>query len=222
MRRWLVFTAVIGLGVHVLTGCKVLRRTSSNVDAGRDDAGVDASSLASTDATPVEAGAPVEAGVPLPRYRSDKMGFEVRFPDGKAPEVEDKVLGGGLVTAHLFKVQFGSSAYVVSVDELSPKAQGRTTEQILAGARDGLLESTGGTLDSDTAISLDGNPGVELAITATTSGIKMRQRARTYVVGGRVYQLLVVAPIWSGRATTEQEFLDSFALVAGSGGDGGP
>ena len=214
LRRWLALATVVVLGAHVLTGCKAFRRKPSAVDAGTD-----ASSLASADAA--ASSAPLDGSAPLPRYRSGKLGFEVRFPDGKAPEVEDKVLGGGLVTAHLFKVQFGSSAYVVSVDELSPKAQARTPEQILAGARDGLLESTGGTLESDTAVSLDGNPGIELAIAATTSGIKMRQRARTYAVGGRVYQLLIVAPVWSGQTTLEQEFLDSFAFVAGAGGNGG-
>src|SRR5262249_29247970 len=128
----------------------------------------------------------VDSGAPVRLYRSDAMRFQVRFPDGKAPEVEEKVLGSGVVTAHLFKVQFGTSAYVVSVDELSPKAAVRTPEQLLEGAREGLLQSTGGSIDSEKPITVDGNPGIELAISATTSGIKMRQRARTYIAEGRV------------------------------------
>lgn|GEM_PF-1899857 len=223
MRRWVAPAAVVVLGAHLVTlaGCKLLRRAPPAADAGAPSpSDSPAPSLQPADAAP--SGEPSEAAAPLPPYRSSKLGFQVRFPDGKAPEVEEKVLGGGAVTAHLFKVQFGSSAYVVSVDVLSPRTQPRTADELLAAARDGLLESTGGTLESDKTVTLDESPGIELTIAATTSGLKMRQRARIHVVGARVYQLLVVAPIWSGGARLEQEFLDSFAFVPIEAGDGGP
>ena len=45
----------------------------------------------------------------------------------------------------------------------------------------------------------------------------MRQRVRVYLVDGRVYQLIVVAPTWSGASASEQEFFDSFKLSRDGG-----
>jgi hypothetical protein len=150
-------------------------------------------------------------------YRTPSGGFQVRFPEGKAPEVEEKTITGGSAAVHLFKVQYGTSGYIVTYDDFA-KGSARAPQLILDGAREGVVETTGGTIDSEPPVTLDGHPGLDLAVTATTSGITMRQRVRVFLVDGRLYQLIVVAPSWSGATVVEQEFFDSFRLL----GDGGP
>ena len=150
-------------------------------------------------------------------YRTPSGGFQVRFPEGKAPEVEEKTITGGGAAVHLFKVQYGTSGYIVTYDDFA-KGSARTPQLILDGAREGVVETTGGTIDSERPVTINGHPGLDLAVTATTSGITMRQRVRVFLVDGRLYQLIVVAPSWSGATVVEQEFFDSFRLL----GDGGP
>jgi hypothetical protein len=152
---------------------------------------------------------------PRPRYQTATGRFQVRFPEGKAPEVEEKAISGGIGTVHIYRVQFGTSGYIVSYDDLARGS--RTTEQILVGARDGVLEATGGTIDSERPLTLEGYPGVALDLSATTSGIKMRQKVRVYLVDGRLYQLIVAAPVWSGATAIEDEFFDSFNLLTDAG-----
>ena len=148
-------------------------------------------------------------------YRSAVGGFQVRFPDGKTPDVETAAVFGGL-SVRLFKVQYGTSGYLVAYDELS-KGEVRTAQQALDAAREGILETTGGTLDSEVPISLEGHSGRDIVVSATTSGIKMRQHLRAYFVGSRLYTLLVIAPPWSTANEIESQFFDSFAWLADAG-----
>jgi len=202
------------VGLVLLAACKRRPRPA------RPDASVDAS-VAAGDAGDASAASPeggaagVEAGAGA-LYRTATGGFQVRFPDGKAPEVEEKTITGGGSAVHLFKVQYGTSGYIVTYDDLG-KSGSRTAQQILDGAREGVLETTGGTVEREGPFSVNGHPGLELAVTATTSGITMRQRVRVLLVSGRLYQLIVVAPSWSGATVMEQEFFDSFTLLSDGG-----
>ncbi len=153
--------------------------------------------------------APDSASESSALYRSESNGFRVEFPEGKAPEIEDKTLPKGAANARLFKVQYGSSAFVVLAEEW-PEGGSRTVQQILDGAREGVLESTGGTAQSDVSVAAGDYRGFEMVLSATTSGIKMRQRIRVLTFGRRLYQLLVIAPEWSGSTALEQRFFDSF------------
>ena len=183
--------ALLGLPVS----CKRLHR--GGVDAGlAPDAG--------------EAPFPAQdAAADASMYRAPTDGFEVEFPEGKAPEVEDKPLPKGVATARLFKVQYGSSAYLVVAEDVQTSAN-RTVDQLLQGAREGAVETTGSTIVSDTPLKVGAYRGFELVLTATTSGLTMRQRVRVLASPSRLYQLLVVAPEWSGSTPLEQRFFDSF------------
>lgn len=172
----------------------------------------DASAPPEAEASGTERDATAEASErDPPPYRTAKGGFQVRFPEGKAPEVEEKRVTGAGPPMLLFKVRYGSSAYIVGVDDFS-KSSGRSAEETLEGARAGFVESTGGTIDGERPLSLRGHPGFELSVSATTSGITMRQKLRAYFVGGRLYQTIVVAPEWSAATALEQAFFDSFEL----------
>lgn len=191
--------AMVALGFHV--SCNLSRHATpdAGVDAGIPDAAV----VVDAAATPLE-------------YWSDASGFRIEFPEGKAPEIEDKALPKGAASVRLFKVQYGSSAFLVVAEEIAESAN-RTPDQLLQGAREGILESTGATADLETAVSQGAYLGFEMVLTATTSGIKMRQRVRVLVAGRRLYQILVVAPEWSGSTPIERRFFDSFRLAEDGG-----
>lgn len=212
------FVALVVLAACTGTACKRHARPGSSDGGGPSS---DGGSGVVDGSAPIDGGAPgdgdagnADAGA---LYRTPSGGFQVRFPDGKAPEVEEKTITGGGAAVHLFKVQYGTSGYIVTYDDFA-KGSARTPQLILDGAREGVVETTGGTIDSERPLTLDGHPGLDLAVTATTSGITMRQRVRVFLVDGRLYQLIVVAPSWSGATVVEQEFFDSFKLL----GDGGP
>ncbi len=212
------FATLVLLAACADTACK-RRARSGSVDGGAaptdGGSGVPDGSVLGDGAAPGDGGAGnADAGS---LYRTPSGGFHVRFPEGKAPEVEEKTITGGGAAVHLFKVQYGTSGYIVTYDDFA-KGSGRAPQLILDGAREGVVETTGGTIDSERPVTLDGHPGLDLAVTATTSGITMRQRVRVFLVDGRLYQLIVVAPSWSGATVVEQDFFDSFKLL----GDGGP
>ncbi len=144
-------------------------------------------------------------------YFSQVGGFGIRFPDGKPPEVESSSVTTGL-TVRLYKVRFGSSAYIVAHHEM-PKGSTKGLEDAVLATREGLLETTGGNVDAERPFEIDGHPGRELELSATTSGIKMRQHVRIVLVGSRLFQVLVVTPSWTGPSDQERAFFDSFRLA---------
>lgn len=174
----------------------------------RPGGGVDASTDASTDA-PLDGGHDADA---RRTYVSPSGGFEVRFPEGKAPDVESTTITPSL-SVRTFAVRYGTSAFLVSYDDAG-KTSGRSADRILSAAKEGILEATGGSVDAESPLVLTGHPGRELVVSATTAGIVMRQRIRLYVVAGRLYQIVLVSPSWAGTSALEQPFFDSFALVA--------
>lgn len=190
----------------LLVGCRRATPPAAH-DAGAEHA--DDAGPATPDAALTDAGLG-------PPYSSVSGGFRVRFPAGKAPEVEAKAIAGSSSASHLFKVQYGTSGYIVAYDDLA-KGSKREPQQILDGAREGVLETTGGTIERDDPFTIDGFSGIDLTVTAVTSGITMRQRARVILVDGRLYQLVVVAPSWSGATAVEQDFFDSFELLRDAG-----
>jgi hypothetical protein len=196
----ILFGAIVGL-----LGCKKLfRKKYTPYDAGSFSSG----------AAYGTGGAGIAADT-TPAFKSVSGGFAVRFPSNKQPDIEDKSIADGLSTLHFFKVQSGSSAYIVGYNDL-PSLTGRTPKKVLDDARDGAIQSVGGTLDEESVLNLDGNVGRELKISATKSGISLKQRLRMYLVNKRLYQAIVVVPSIGSASEAEQDaFFESFTLLSG-------
>ena len=205
MQRWRVALVLV---LVLASACK--RRKPLPIPAV--DASIDGSLGSARLATDGPSVATHDAGaVAIGSYISPSGRFRARFPDGKSPDVETITIPGGL-TMRLYKVQYGTGGYIVAHDD-SAKTSGRSPKQVLDSARESVLETTGGTLDEEKPIELEGFPGRDLVVTATTSGIKMRQRLRVVLVLGRLYQVILVTPSWAGSNQTEQAFFDSFCLT---------
>jgi hypothetical protein len=198
-----LFGAIVGL-----LGCKKLfRKKYTPYDAGSYSSTYGTSTYGTSTAADIAADS-------TPPFKSVSGGFSVRFPSNRQPEIEDKSIAGGLSTLHFFKVQAGMSAYIIGYNDL-PSLTGRTPKKVLDDARDGALASVGGTLDEENVLNLDGNVGRELKISATKSGISLKQRLRMYLVNKRLYQAIVVVPSMASDSEAQQDaFFESFALLS--------
>jgi hypothetical protein len=84
---------------------------------------------------------------------------------------------------------------------------------MLDGARDGAVSNVGGTLLSENQIRLQGYPGRELWIEADVDGQEGLARARIFLVGRRMYQILVAGPKSQFPSQDAERCLNSFLLV---------
>lgn len=143
-------------------------------------------------------------------FRSTEGRFSVSMPG--TPEVETREVPSDLgpLSTHVFTATEKSIPYVVAYTDYpvdSPDAEMSAT--ILNGARDGVVKSLGATVVKEKEIQLDGHPGKDLEM---TSG-PLRLRAKIYLVGVRLYQVLSVAPKAGKVPKSVDRFLASFKLT---------
>jgi hypothetical protein len=83
----------------------------------------------------------------------------------------------------------------------------------LDSARKVILATSGGELLKEEQITLDGHPGRSMWIEARAEGYTMSLVYRTYVVGPRMYQIMIAGPQGQVDGAVATEFLNSFKLV---------
>jgi hypothetical protein len=155
-----------------------------------------------------------EGGDPLPyALRDADGGFSVRLPG--APETEEDSIptDHGPMRAVTWSFTAETAVYMVTYNEFPTGVLVHgTPEQQLAGARDGSIASTGGELVEEKPIVLAGHPGLEMAVRVNGGAY----RARLFLAGSRLYQILVAAEdegVFSDVATA---FLESFSFDGAS------
>jgi hypothetical protein len=112
---------------------------------------------------------------------------------------------------HLYVVDKGKSAYLASYLDVPAlaKADEETQKKALVNGRKAAETNLKGKLVSEKSITLDKKyPGLEYLID-TPRGY---YRSRTYLVKGRLYQVVVVAPQEEATSKATDELLDSFKL----------
>jgi len=144
-------------------------------------------------------------------FTSKEWKFKAKFPS-KPKESSQKVAGVALTA---YAVEGKDGAYVVGVADL-PIPAGETDKMIqdrLDGARDGAVKNVGGKLQDSKAITLDKKyPGREVSATIAQpkEGIL---RARVYLVGSRLYQVLVIGTKEHATSKEADAFLESFKVI---------
>src|SRR5581483_3261262 len=139
--------------------------------------------------------------------------FKAKFP-GKPKQNEQAVMG---VKVLMFSVEQKDGVYGVGVSDM-PMPAGITAgnkEGLLDAARDGAIRNINGKQKSSIPIFLDGKyqwPGREFTATITqpTQG---QARARIYLVGKRLYQVVVMGTDSFATSAQVTEFLDSFHVI---------
>jgi hypothetical protein len=143
-------------------------------------------------------------------FSPPNQGFKVQMP-GK-PKERTENLGGTKLTMYVIEQRNG--AYMVGGVDL-PIGEGESEEMIqerLNGSRDGALKNVGGTLISEKKITLSGKyPGREFSAKIPNKNGEIR--TKIFVVGRRLYQMVVVGtPSWANSADATK-FLNSFELT---------
>jgi hypothetical protein len=140
-----------------------------------------------------------DAGVdPTAPFVSAEGGFSILFP---SPPEERNEPGG----TRTFSAETATTAFIVSYVELPTKA-GRPKDQ-LAHVRETI--AGGGKLTAERPVTLGRSPGLELVV--EKDGLVVTERA--YVIGRRLYQLMVIAPPGEANARAAQLFFGSFKAL---------
>jgi hypothetical protein len=137
--------------------------------------------------------------------------FKVQMP-GTPTEKSQSAMG---LTVKAWSLEEGNGAYVVSATDLPAALIGQgaaALEQQLDSAREGAMRSSGSKLTKEEKITLAGKyPGRHIEADVPSKNGKMK--ARIYIVGNRLYQVLAVGTeSWmsSGDVT---KFLESLELT---------
>ncbi len=93
--------------------------------------------------------------------------------------------------------------------------QSRRPEAMLDGLERAMTPDGRWSIESQRSISIDGHPGRELQFSATAANNpeKGAGRARIYLVGNRLYQVIIVGPAAKVTAAELDDFVNSFELL---------
>jgi len=146
-------------------------------------------------------------------YGSDPYGFSVMTPkpfDLSRDTSETEAGDIGLVT---FLAELETASYGVVCSEFTQEFIDKADPEImLHSGSSGFLEKLSGTLTSERQITLDGNPGLEIVMTGMSQGLDLFGKARFYLAGTRLYQVIVIAAKGTEDLVAIDHFLDSFKL----------
>jgi hypothetical protein len=127
-------------------------------------------------------------------------------------KIRTKSASGVELEQHSFVVGIKTTAYLISYqdDANLVNAGARVIARALDNARDVTVAILKGKLKAEKSIKFAGYPGREIQIETPKLGI---YRARVYVVGKRLYQVVVLGPEKFALSRESSRYLDSFKLT---------
>ena len=102
--------------------------------------------------------------------------------------------------------------WIIYIDYPALTVQKKGGDQILKEARDGSVNTVGGTLLSEHGIFLREYPGLEIRYEGA-SGDENAYKSRLYLVKNRLYVMLVTTPKGQPFSAQAEDFLNSFRLL---------
>lgn len=142
------------------------------------------------------------------KVTSKDGGFSVLMPKQPTKSSQEVNTKAGPTTLHMYMVEYPSMAYAVMYNSVPGTIA--DPEESLDRARDGAVKSFGGVLVTDRKITLEGNPGREVRV---KGGKDMMITFRHYVVGNKLYQLMVSYPEGYDASDQVKKFMNSFELI---------
>jgi hypothetical protein len=136
--------------------------------------------------------------------------FRVLMPGTPKREKQDTEsdFGKGVLVMHT--VERGGLIYGANYCDFPAAIKKAPADKVLDSSRDGCVDNLNGKLLLDKKVKLGEHPGREVRVGVEGGRVF---RARVYLVGRRLYQVVVFGP---GEKVTSKEadkFLDSFKLV---------
>jgi hypothetical protein len=139
--------------------------------------------------------------------------FSVSMPG--SPTETSRILNAsfGEILAHFWILRLGDSAFsVVYSDYPEGYVREQGPKMVLDSSRDGAVEGTQGTLLTEFIVKLGSYPGREIKI-AVANG-EATSRDRFFLVGRRLYQLVVASPKAQSYSPDIGRFFESFKLLS--------
>jgi hypothetical protein len=142
--------------------------------------------------------------------------FSVIAPAALKEQPQTIDTSSGKTGSHTFLVEKNNITYVVAyTDFLAEIVTSGDPQYMLSNARDTMVSSIQGTLTTETNITLNKFPGRDMTVAIIMpDGLGGIMRAHIYLVGNRLYQVMV----WTHKADAKDpsvaRFLDSFKLIS--------
>lgn len=143
-------------------------------------------------------------------FTSEEGRFTIRFPD--KPRAAEQVipLPGANVTMHIFTAQFPQQTgdMVMTYTDYPPQVLAtKNVEEMLDGSVNGTIQGMKASLVKSTRITQAGSSGREFSWTAAGPKGPVKGQARIFLVGPRLYQILIIG-------TTETSLtLDVYEMI---------
>ncbi|XXF77365.1 hypothetical protein P2318_30585 [Myxococcaceae bacterium GXIMD 01537] len=200
------FTAVALMAGACATQQSAQTEATSSVEEIPNEEGGEAGASA-TGAQPTTAATP---GVQLNRIEATEDGFVVKMPGQPQVQRNKVTIPAGDVTTAAWNTNVNGVIYSISTADYPEKVvAARPAEAFLEEGKSGLVNQLKGTLKSEEAITINGiYPGKAYTVASDAGEV----RARNYLVGPRLYTMLVLYNPSIG-APGADEFLGSLELV---------
>ncbi|MBT3362408.1 MAG: hypothetical protein HN929_09605 [Chloroflexi bacterium] len=144
-------------------------------------------------------------------YTSTDGSFSVQMPGTPVEETDSLDTVVGNIDIYAFSVENSDAAYaVVYSDYPQSMIDQSNVQDMLDDACSGAVEGAQGSMNSQTSITYSSYPGREINLTTSNDTIITQ---RMYVVGNRLYQLLIETEAGDASSSNVAKFLDSFELV---------
>jgi hypothetical protein len=148
-------------------------------------------------------------------YQSDYGIFSITAPANLTEQILPvDVPTVGRIDAHAFTGQNGNVVYSVTYSDYPAGYIGQTNpEELLNGARDGAVGKVDRKIIGEETVSLDGNPGKEITVYGKMEeGNYFISKMRLYLVGNRLYVVMILAPEGELSVKEMDDYLNSFSL----------
>jgi hypothetical protein len=157
-------------------------------------------------AAAANASAPVE-------FQSSVGRFSVMAPAPfrEVSQPVNTVDGPGII--HQFIGNAGPRAFVVSYMDQPLARETITPEAHLDQVRDAIISDLHGKAADEKTISASGFPGREFSTTGTAGEQAVSAKVRIFVVGNRLYQVMVIAQLGAELPAAAEAFCNSFQLT---------
>lgn len=145
------------------------------------------------------------------QYSSQADGFSVWFPI--KPTSENRTSSNGIEIKN-YSATSGYFSANVAINEIpNVELSADVLSLLYDQTRDSLIAKFKGKLVSDNAISLSGQNGRNLVISANSTVGTLRLANRLFIVGNLLYQISAVTPAKNPQIATVNKFLNSFKFT---------
>jgi hypothetical protein len=137
-------------------------------------------------------------------------GISLRVPSDPEKRAEAGILGAEARDVYMWIA--GDAEYTLRSQQIPQSALARGTDSVLDASRDALTEEIGGKHRGESKVSIDTNPAREFEIHGGPTLRTHVMRARSLVVGNRLYEQFVIAPRAEVSGSSAGRFFGSFKV----------